>query len=168
LTEEFERASRELSDKKATGIDKTPTEIIKNLDEDTKNFLFKILNDAYENGVIPTDFTHSKTIKLPKKENFSVYLNYRTIALLSQPSKILLNIVKNIIKKKIDERIDEDQFGYRNGRGTREAIVSLREIMKRRIEMDKSTHVAFVDLEKAFDKIDWNLLFMSLQNAGIY
>jgi hypothetical protein len=43
LKEEFERALRELSDKKATDIDKIPAEIIKNLDEDTKNFLFKFL-----------------------------------------------------------------------------------------------------------------------------
>jgi hypothetical protein len=39
--------------------------------------------------------------------------------------------------------------------------------MEKKIEIDKSTHMAFLDLEKAFDKINWKLLFMSLQNAGI-
>lgn len=72
ILKEFERALRELSDKKATGIDKIPAEIVKNLDEDTKNSLFKILNDSYEYGVIPADFTHSKTITLPKKGNSTV------------------------------------------------------------------------------------------------
>jgi len=116
-----------------------------------------------EYGVIPADFTHSKTITLPKKGNFTVCSNYRTIALLLHPSKILLNVIKNRIKK----RIDDEQFGFKSGRGTREAILSLREILERRIMMDKSTYVAFVDLEKAFDKVNWKLLFRSLRKASI-
>jgi hypothetical protein len=79
----------------------------------------------------------------------------------------LLNIVKNRIKKRVDEIIEEDQFGFRCGSGTREAILSLREILERRIEISKRTYVAFVDLEKAFDKVNWKLLFLNLRNAGI-
>jgi len=47
----------------------------------------------------------------------------------------LLNVVKNIIKKRIDESIDEDHFGFRSERGTRVAILYLREILNRRIVM---------------------------------
>lgn len=84
----------ELNDRKAIGVDKIPVEVVKFFIEDTKNFLFDILTESYEYGVIPAVFTHSKTITLPKKGNFTVCLNYRTIALLSLPSKILLNVVK--------------------------------------------------------------------------
>jgi hypothetical protein len=91
-----------------------------------KNSLFNILTEAHEYGTIPTDFTHSKTtITLPKKRNSTFCSNYRKIALLSHSSKILLSIVKNRIKKRVNERIDEDQFGFRCGRDTREAILSL-------------------------------------------
>jgi len=141
--------------------------LLNTYDEETKDCLFNILNESYEYGTFPADFTYSKTNTLPKKGNFSVCLNYRTIALLPHRSKILLNVVKNRKKKIIDERIEEDQFGFRSGIGTRETVLSLRETLKRRIVMGKSTYVAFVDLEKAFDKVNWKLLFMSHRNVGI-
>jgi len=53
LKEEFEQALRELNDRKTTGMDKIPAEIVKNLDEDTKNSLFNILSKAYEYGNNP-------------------------------------------------------------------------------------------------------------------
>ncbi|XP_025410674.1 uncharacterized protein LOC112683732 [Sipha flava] len=127
LKEKFEQSLRELKDRKGT---------------------------AYEYGTIPTDLTHSEIITLPKKGNSTVCSNYRTIALLSHSFKKLINIVKNRIEKRVDERIDEDQFSFRCGRGTREAILSLRGILERRIEIGKSTYVAFVDVEKAFDKVN--------------
>uniref|UniRef100_A0A8D8VCQ7 Reverse transcriptase domain-containing protein n=1 Tax=Cacopsylla melanoneura TaxID=428564 RepID=A0A8D8VCQ7_9HEMI len=55
----------------------------------------------------------------------------------------------------------------RSGRGTREAILSLRQILEKRIEINENTYIAFVDLEKAFVKVDWKLLFESLKNAGL-
>jgi len=109
----------ELIDRKANSVDKIPAEVLTNLDEDTKNSLFNILTESYEYDKILTNFTQNKTITLPKKRNSAVCSNYRNIALLSHPFKILLNIVKNRIKKRVDLRIDEDQFGFRSGRGTR-------------------------------------------------
>lgn len=99
---------------------------------------------------------------ITEKGNFNVRSNYRIIVFLSHPSKIFLNVVKNKIKK----RIDEDQFDFKSGRGTRESILSLWEMLQR-IGMGKSTCMAFVDLKKAFDKVNWKLLFMSLLNTCI-
>jgi len=62
--------------------------------------------------------------------------------------------------------LDEDQFGFRTGRGTREVMLTLRQILQR-IEMDRKTYVAFIDLEKAFDKVNWQLLFENLKKSGI-
>lgn len=164
--QEFKRAN-ELNDKKATGIDDIPGEILKNLDNKTEKMLFKIISDCYEDGIVIEDFVKSKTIFLPKKGNASDCSNYRTIALISHASKILLNIVKHRLRRRVEDTIDEDQYGFRSGRGTREAILSLRQILEKRIEINENTYIAFVDLEKAFDKIDWKLLFESLKNSGL-
>jgi len=67
----------------------------------------------------------------------------------------------------VEERLENDQFGFRKGKGTREAIIALRQLLERRIDVNKATFIAFVDLEKAFDKIDWKLLFNTLRKAGI-
>lgn len=164
---EFNKALKELSDKKATGVDGIPAEILKSLDDKTKKSLFKFISSAYEHGSLLPDFIQSRTITIPKKGNATECSNYRTIALLSHASKILLNVVKNRLKIRIDAHLHEDQFGFRNQRGTREAILALRQILERRIDVNKDTYLAFVDLEKAFDKVDWSILFETLRNAGI-
>jgi hypothetical protein len=67
----------------------------------------------------------------------------------------------------MEERFDNDQFGFRKGKGTREAIIALRQLLERRIDVKKAMLIAFVDLEKAFDKIDWKLLYNTLREAGV-
>lgn len=165
--DEFNKALKELSDKKATGVDGIPAEILKSLDDETKKSLFRIISSAYEHGSLPPDFIQSRTITIPKKGNATECSNYRKIVLLSHASKILLNIVKNRLKRRIYAHLHEDQFGFRSQRGTREAILALRQILERRIDLNKDTYLAFVDLEKAFDKVDWSILLKTLRNAGI-
>lgn len=148
LWSEFNKALSDLTDKKATGIDNIPAELLKNIDDKTKSQLFEFTKDCYINGKLPNDFVKSKTITLPKKGNASDCGNYRTIALLSHTSKILLNIIKNRLKNKVEQNLDEDQFGFRKGKGTREAILTVNQILERRLELDKDTYATFIDLEK--------------------
>lgn len=154
LRTEFNNSLKELSDKKATGIHNIPTKIHKNIDEKTENIIFEKNKECYNEGKLPDDYVKSKTITLPKKGNVSDCSNYRTIALLSHTSNILLNIIKNRLKTKVEQNKDEDQFGFRKGRGTREAILALRQILERRLEVNKDTFATFIDLEKAFDKVN--------------
>lgn len=52
-------------------------------------------------------------------------------------------------------------------RGTREAIIALRQILERRLDLNLNTYTTFIDLEKAFDKINWKLLFNTLRDRKI-
>jgi len=52
----------DLSDKKATGIDEIPAEVLKNRDNATTEKIFNIITDCYEKGKIPNDFVSSKCI----------------------------------------------------------------------------------------------------------
>ncbi|KAI5717312.1 hypothetical protein M8J77_003669 [Diaphorina citri] len=165
--DEFFNAMIDLKEKKATSNDSIPAEIIKNLGNKTDDILFNIIKECYKSGKIPEDFIKSKTITIPKKGNATECSNYRTIAILSHASKILLNIVKNRLKSKVDQHLSDDQFGFRTGKGTREAILALRQILERRIAVNKPTYATFIDLEKAFDKINWKLLFQILKDKGI-
>jgi len=160
--DEFDVALRCLKDKKSTGVDKIATEVLKTLYETTANQLFTIITDCYENGILPVEFIKSKTITIPKKGNANDCTNYRTITILSHASKILMNIVKDRLKEIIEEHIYENRFRFRRGRGTREAIIALRQILERRIKVDRTTYAVFIDLEKAFERIDWVLLFSKI------
>jgi len=167
---DFDCALNTLKDKKATGIDNIP-DILKNLHELTKSLLFKIINECYETEKLPKDFIKSKSITIPKKGNATNCTNYRTITLLSHASKILLTIIKNRLKRKIEDQLGKEQFGFRREgereRRTREAILALRLILERRLDVNLPTYITFIVLEKAFDKVHWFLLFGALKRRGI-
>ena len=57
-------------------------------------------------------------------------MHYRTLSLVSHASKILTTIILRRIEYKVEALLTEDQFGFRRGRGTREAILALRLILE--------------------------------------
>jgi len=50
--------------------------------------------------------------------------------------------------------VEDDQFGFRSGKGTREELLALRILLERRFDLNRSTHVTFVDIEKTCDNVD--------------
>ena len=62
LKSEFTKALKELSNRKATGTDSIPAEILKNMGEKTKDLLFDIVQECYCYGNLPPDFVKSKTL----------------------------------------------------------------------------------------------------------
>jgi hypothetical protein len=63
------------------------------------------------------------------------------------------------MEQKIEDNLSENQFGFRKTRGTREATLCLRIMREMSIHVNKTLYVAFVDLEKAFDNVEWNKVF---------
>lgn len=54
-----------------------------------------------------------------------------------------------------------------SGKGTREALLALRTILERRMSVNRKTYVVFVDIQKAFDKVNWKQLFKAMKNIGL-
>jgi hypothetical protein len=64
----------------------------------------------------------------------------------NQPSaKIVAKILRRRIEKKIEDVLGEDEFGFRRGKGTRDAIGMLRIISERTLEIDEELRVCFID-----------------------
>ncbi|XP_025412229.1 uncharacterized protein LOC112684781 [Sipha flava] len=126
MREEFDKALVELKNKKAPGVDEIPAELIQNCGKNTKKIIYEIIKECYETGQVPT-----------------------------HASKIHTRIVLKRMERIIDELLTEDQFGFKRGKGTREAILALRQVIEKQNRKRKTTYTAFVDLEKAFDNVDW-------------
>lgn len=90
----FYFALNTLAERKATGIDNIPVEILKKLDEFTNSLLFNIIGKCYETGKLLNNFIKRKSIKIPKKENATNYTNYRIITLFHMPRKYSLTSLK--------------------------------------------------------------------------
>ncbi|KAJ4432752.1 hypothetical protein ANN_21390 [Periplaneta americana] len=67
----------------------------------------------------------------------------------------------------MEDQLEEEQFGFRKGKGTRDAIGLLRTIGERYLEKNKEVYIVFMDLEKAFDRVDWNKLIEILKKIGL-
>jgi len=93
--------------------------------------------------------------------------DHKTISLITHSSKILTNTIYKRIEAKINVNLEEDQFGFRRYRGTREAILCLRLIMEKMYRVNKPMYIAFIDLEKAFDKVNWEILFNIMKTINI-
>jgi|AKYZ01.1.fsa_nt_gi Reverse transcriptase (RNA-dependent DNA polymerase). len=167
LRREYEAAIKKIKDKKAPGIDEVAIELIKQGGDKLNEELYEQIKNMYERGELPEDFKKNLMISIPKKSKAKDCKDYRTLSLTAHVSKIVTAIVLKRIDRKIEEVLTEDQFGFRKGRGTREAIMALRLILEKRMEVNKSTCVAFVDLEKAFDNVRWRKLFEVLKKIGI-
>lgn len=80
-------------------------------------------------------------------------MNYRTISLISQLSKVLLKILLTRLKPQAEKIIAEEQTGFRPGCNTRKQILNLRILGERyRRHQQHLSHV-FVDFKKAFDRV---------------
>ena len=97
--------------------------------------------DMHEKGEWPKDFTRIAMIPLPKKPNATECGDYRTISLIPHASKIVLKILTKRIESKAKHFIGQNQFGFRKGCGTREAIGVMRMLCERSIEHNNDVYM---------------------------
>ena len=86
---------------------------------------------------------------------------------IAHAARIVANIRRRRIERKIEEVLGDDQFGFRRGRGTRNATGILRMISERTLELDAEMCVCFTDWQKAFDRVNWIKLMQILKVTGI-
>ena len=77
--------------------------------------------------------------------------NYRTIALISQASKVMLKILQARLQQGMNHDILDVQAALRKGKGTRDQIANIRWIMEKAREFQKNIYFCFIDYAKAFD-----------------
>ena len=75
--------------------------------------------------------------------------------------------IERVIEKIIRERIsmDDMQFGFMPGRGTTDAIFILRQLQEKHLAKTKKLYFAFVDLEKAFDRVPRKVIWWAMQKT---
>ncbi|ELT98390.1 hypothetical protein CAPTEDRAFT_77922, partial [Capitella teleta] len=152
---------------KATGADGVAVEMFSAFEHLGVLKLTNILNNfkIYDTGNIPEDPLKSVFIALPKKPGANECNQRRTISLMSHITKILLRTImirnRNIIK----QEVAEEQCGFVESKGTKNAIYILRMLSERAIEMQNDLYLCFIDY--TFDTINHELLKRILQNLNI-
>ena len=75
-------------------------------------------------------------------------LNYRTIALISHASKVMLKIPLARLQQYVNHELPDIQAGFRKGRGTRDQIASIRWIIEKAREFQKASISALLTMPK--------------------
>ena len=145
--------SGQTASRKATGPDEVPAELFKAGGETALDRMHRICVAIWETGEWPEEWTFSTFIPLPKKDDLKQCANYRTIALVSHASKILLRIILKRIRVKTETESADGQAEFRQGRGTRDQITNLRILMHKAREHQQPLYMCFMDFKKAFDSI---------------
>ena len=167
LREEVESAVRSLKTGKSAGVDNIPAELLQAGGEAMIDALHVICSRIWETGEWPTVWTQSLIITLPKKGNLQMCQNYRTISLISHPSKVMLKILLNRLKPQAEEIIAEEQAGFRTGRSTTEQIFNLRVLMEKYQEHQQDLYHVFIDFKKAFDRVWHAALWTTMHKYNI-
>ena len=94
----MEVAVQSLKKGKSAGVDNIPAKLVRAGGEDVITAVTTIRNKIWQTGEWPTPWTQYLVITLPKKGNLQQCQNYRTIRLISHPSKVMLKTVLNRLK----------------------------------------------------------------------
>jgi hypothetical protein len=167
LKEEVEEAIRSLKTGKSPGVDNIPGELLKHGGEQMATILMTLCQKIWEAKKWPTEWTQSLVIPLPKKGNLRLCQNYRTISLISHPSKIMLRIILNRLKAQAEEHLAEEQAGFRPGRSTVEQIFNCRIMIEKHLQHQKDLYHNFIDFKKAFDRVWHDGLWHVLRSFNI-
>jgi hypothetical protein len=131
--------------------------------------MHKICKKIWDRGEFPTQWTRSLVVTIPKKGDTTKCENYRTISLICNASKIILEIIRSRMKNTIESQMAEEQAGFRPGRGTIEQIFSLRLIAEKYLALqEKELYLIFIDFKKAFDRVWHKGLWRVLHHYGIH
>ena len=109
---------------KAGGGDGIPVELFPILEDDVVKVLHSICQQIWKTQQWPQDWKSSVFIPIPKKGNAKECSNYRTLALISHISKVMLNILQARLQQYVNRELPDVQAGFRKGRGTRDQIAT--------------------------------------------
>ena len=155
---------------KASGPNSIPTIIFLLIKDIVAEPLAYIINLSFTTGIYIDKLKISKVIPIYKEkgDKFSSQ-NYRPISLLSNVNKIFEKIMHKRLYSFLEDQgcIYENQFGFRKKHSTTHALLDLTEDIRNAIDNNKFSCGVFIDLQKAFDTVDHNILLKKLEHYGI-
>lgn len=151
---------------KAAGPSGISAEMLKAAGEEGTELVRQLTEAVFSNGVTPADWEESYILNLYKGKGDALdRCNYRGLKLTEQVMKLLERVLDSYIRKMVS--INEMQFGFVQGRGTSDAIFISRQLQEKHLTANKPLYFAFIDLEKAFDRVPRTVLWWALRSLGV-
>ena len=101
-----------------------------------------------ENSAVATGLEKVSFHSSPKEGNAKEYLDYRTIALISHATKVMLKILQTRFQQYVTREHPDVQAGFRKGIGAREKIARIHWIIERAREFQKNIYFCLLTMPK--------------------
>ena len=154
---------------KACGPYSIPANLLKSAYTVIVPILTNIINKSLIQGEFPNLLKYANVCPIFKKGDIDKCQNYRPISLLSNIGKIFEKIMYSRISGFFEdsEILYANQFGFRKNHSTNHALISIVEKIRNNLDDKLYTCGVFVDLEKAFDTVNHQILIKKLEYYGI-
>ncbi len=166
--QEIQEIVSHLKNKNSSGIDKISSNLIKQLP--SLAFPLSILiNKSLQEGIMPDILKIAKVQPIYKSNGKHLITNYRPISILPTISKIFEKVVfkRTLFFMNHHNIIYQKQYGFRPNHSTVDAVIDLTQNIYNTYEEKEHGIGIFLDLSKAFDTLNHNLLLKKLEWYGI-
>ena len=166
---EIETEINGLHPTKSVGPFSIPIKILKTLRVLLSKPLAYLYNRSFLTGVVPEKLKIARVIPVYKKGSKTVMNNYRPISLLSVFNKLLEKLMYNRLASFLEknEILFHGQFGFRSNHSTNHAILLITDKIQKAIERKLYSCGIFLDLSKAFDTVNHDILLKKFENCGM-
>ena len=152
--------------RKSPGPSNVIAEMLKASPDQCSELLADLISATVKEGKVPEEWNNIYIMSLFKGKGSALDSgNYRRLKLTDQ----VLNVVERVIEKIMRECIiiDDMQFGFMPWRGVTDAIFIVRQLPEKDLNKNKNLYFAFIDLEKAFDRVPRKVLWWTMRVVGV-
>ena len=144
-------------------------EFLKYSNVSVRHVILKLFNAILESGIFPSQWAIGEIVPVFKKGNINEPSNYRPISLISSLGKLFTYCVNEKMNRFAEKYsiISENQFGFRKDKSTTDCLFILHGLIEHFLNKSEKFYCCFVDLSRAFDGLDRDVLWHKLIKSGI-
>ena len=165
-TEDVATQLRKLKSKKSSPIDSIPSRVLQEHLDIFAPLLQNSFNFCIETSHFPETLKKGNISSILKKGDAFDKKKYRPISILPSLSKIFERLIEKQVKPYTNSFLSPLLCGYREGYSTQHALLRLVENCKKALDQKMNTGAVFIDLSKAFDCLNHDLLIAKLDAYG--